>query len=191
MNMTPINRVDEITPITRDTVRPVTNDINLIIPSNGNGIFRSDEAFMNDIIRAFENFGLNISANLALNNNTSLEDSTHSNITQALENFVHNLQAVLNQIQTPPTEPHSENPPIKEELQTGFMNFIKDLNFLLSSSSNTELDSSFNSLVGALIPNSTNTENPKLSEFLNMMLINLNNDNNNQNSIGTSFSAVI
>jgi hypothetical protein len=199
MNITPIDRVDEVPPIQTNIVTPIANEISLTIPNNI--LFRSDEAFMVDIIRAFEQFGFNISANLALNNNTTLDDSTNTTVSDVLDKFVHSLQAALNQIQTPSSSPREENEEVNpnpstqaSETDTGFTNFISDLLFLMNtnSSTNTQLQSNFDTLVRSLLPNSSAvTGNPSLSEFLNMMITDANDDQNNQHDAGTTFATKV
>ena len=147
---------------------------------------------MADVVKAFELFRFNVSVLLTSNSGSDFSSS----VTQALTDFVHSLQVVLNQIQanqTPPTDNGEVTNPPPTDAQTGFNNFINDLFFLINNNTSSPLQSNFDFLVNLLSPNSpTVGQNPSLSDFLSMMLINLqNNEVNNQNDAGTSIATEV
>lgn len=182
MNITPLDGINRISPTQSNIVKPINNSVNTTIQSNL--LSNSNEAFMNDVLSAFNSLGVDTTS-LLTNSSTS---SNFSNVatTQALTQFVQSLQVTLNQLNDQTTS--SGNNPTPSTLQAGFNSFINDLSFLINNNS-SNLQSSFDLLNNLLSSNSsTSTQTPSLSDFLSTMLNNLENSINNQNSIGTSIA---
>ena len=126
MNVTPLDGVNEVTPIEFNKVNPINNAINNTIQTNL--LFRTDEAFKTDVVKAFRRFGFNLSGLLSTTSNNS-SGFANLAVAQALTEFVHSLQATLNQMQTEQT--NNDNPvddnsnPIPPDQQAGFNNSIR------------------------------------------------------------------
>jgi DNA polymerase III psi subunit len=198
MNVTAISGVNQSPPTDMNlNTSPIANNFNLTVVANGS--FSSNEAFMADVIKGLESFGFNVSSALALNT-TNLTGNL--SIQQALNNFVHSLQVALNQADNIAS---SQNTQASTQTQVGFNNFIDDLIFLIGSSNNNALlqsnnnlnsssllQSNFNSFLNLLSLNTSSASvTPSLSDLLSVILINLQTDQVNQNSIGTSLNTQI
>lgn len=181
MNMAPINGVNTVTPLDSSIVTPVNNQKSNTIQTNTPTA--ANEAFMADVLNAFNSLGLS-STSLLTDSSTS-SDFSNVATTEALTQFVQSLQVTLNQLNDQQTS--TGNNPTPPELQAGFNSFINDLSFLINNN-NSGLQSNFNFLTSLLSNPSSTSQTPSLSDFLSMMLSNLENNILNQNSVGTSIT---
>jgi hypothetical protein len=203
MNVTPISGTNNVTPVQPNQDNELV--INYPTPTNvpNKTQWLSQEAFMLDVINAFQNFGFNILDNLGVNNtnNTNSLLSNNMSLSEALNNFVYSLQAALNQA-SQTGAPNQEEPTGQENPNNqGFNNFATDL-LLLSLlnnnnsslindnniNSNPLLQSNFNTLLSVLSTLSPTVTAPTLNDFFNRMLNNLEKQINSLNNVGTSIS---
>lgn len=189
MNVSPISGVNYVTPMETDNNTPLVVEINKVMPVNNKQWFMQ-EAFMNDVINAFKNFGYTLLGNLAAANNAG----SLLNVNSALNNFVLSLQSALNQADS------INNPTAEEDNKetAGYNHFAADLALLASLNNSTSisgnplLQSNYQELQSVLQPlTPAVTTTPTLSDFFNMMLNNLQKQINNQNNVGTSVSTSV
>lgn len=183
MNMTPINGVNTITPLNFNIVNPVTNQQSNTIQTNTST--SSNEAFMTDVLNAFDSLGLSTTSLLNDTSSSTSSDFSSTATSEALTQFVQSLQVTLNQLSDQKTS--TGNNPTPPELQAGFNSFINDLSFLINNN-DSGLQSNFDFLTSLLSNPSSTSQTPSLSDFLSTMLSNLENNIINQNSIGTSIT---
>ena len=197
MNITPLEGINKVKPVESTIVNPVNVEFNNSIQANLT--YPSDEAFLRDVVLAFQGFGFNVNSLINFDNSNFLGFANVA-INQSLTAFVRSLQASLNLTQAQETQTNngnsvSNNNQTSTTQEPGFSNFINDLLFLISNNNSNNqfgLQSNFNNLINLLLPNSPGvSQSPTIDTFLAMMLANLQNGINNQNQIGTSIHTLI
>lgn len=160
--------------------------------------------FMQDVMQALQNMGINIASPTSSSSNSSQTASTtnsnNQNPQQALQTFMYDLRQALNQSGSQTLGVNANNS-VSTTSQNGYSDFSQNLQNLISSvnaPSNTPtsnknavstLQTDFNNLVNSFggVTSSTTptTSSATLQNFLQQLLSSMGNDNYSSNAIGS------